>query len=459
MGYFTIQSNRRLYAAQQHRGSAGAWWASYIAALPTDHHVPWGEFHTAFRAHHLSVGLLHTKLKEVLDHEQGNHSVFDYELEVHYHPGKANVIADALSCKAHCNYLPAIRLTGEESRTRVLSDLSLFNITLSPTLRDEIKAAQKNDECMGHIKRRMQEGDPKVACFHEDAEGTLWFKERLAVPMKEDLKKQILDEAHTSRYSIHPGSTKMYHNLRQQFWWMRMKHEAARYVSECDTDRKVKADYMNPGGLQEPLSIPEWKWDDISMDFIVGLPMIACKFGLIWVIVDRLSKSVNFIPVNTTYKVQRYVEIYIAHMLYLHGVPKMIISDRGSQFVTRFWEQLHTSLGTHLIHSSAYNPQTDGQTEQVNQILEDILRAYVLELQGSWDQNLPWAEFSYNNSYQESLKMAPFEVLYEHRCRTPLNWIERREKVIFGPDLVEEAEVTVHRIQDNLKAIKSHQLK
>jgi hypothetical protein len=115
----------------------------------------------------------------------------------------------------------------------------------------------------------------------------------------------------------------------------------------------------------------------------------------------------------------------------------MIISDRGSQFVARFWEQLHASLGTHLIHCSAYHPQTDGQMEHVNQILEDMLRAYVLEHPGSWDQNLPWAEFSYNNSYQESLKMASFEVLYGRRCRTPLNWIESGEKVIFGADHVE----------------------
>jgi hypothetical protein len=141
----------------------------------------------------------------------------DYELEVHYHLGKANVVADALSRKAHCNYLPVICLTGEESSTRVLPNLSLFNITLMPTLRAEIIAAQKDDEGMGHIKKRMLEGDPKVTCFREDAEGTLWFKERLVVPEREALKKNILDEAHTSRYSIHLGSTKMYNDLRQQF--------------------------------------------------------------------------------------------------------------------------------------------------------------------------------------------------------------------------------------------------
>jgi hypothetical protein len=181
---------------------------------------------------------------------------------------------------------------------------------------------------MDHIKRRLKEGDPKVACFHEDAEGTLWFKERLVVPRKEALKKKILDEAHTSRYSIHLGSTKMYHDLRQQFWWTRMKCEAARYISECDTCRKVKANYMKPRGLLQPLSIPTWKWDDISIDFIMGLPMMACKFDS--VIVDQLFKSAHFIPVHTRYDARRYVEIYIARVLCLHGVPKTIISNRGS---------------------------------------------------------------------------------------------------------------------------------
>jgi hypothetical protein len=189
-----------------------------------------------------------------------------------------------------------------------------------------------------------------------------------------------------------------------------MKHETTHYVSECDTCRKVKADYMKPGGLLQPLSIPDWKWDDISIDFIVGLSLTAHMCNSIWVIVDQLTKFAHFIPVNTNYNIQKYVEIYIARVLCLHGVLKTIISDRGSQFVTHFLEQLHVSLRTHLIHSSAYHPQTDGQTERVNQILEDMLRACVMENQGSWDKDLPLAKFSYNNSYQESLKMAPFEV-------------------------------------------------
>jgi hypothetical protein len=252
----------------------------------------------------------------------------DYELEVHYYPGKVNVVVDAMSHKAHCNYLLTMRSTGAESSSQVLPDLSLFNITLTPIVRGEIIAAQKRDKGMRLIKRRIREGDPKVACFHEDVEGTLWFKERLVVPRREALKRKILDEAHTLRYSIHPGSTKMYHHLKQQFWWIRMKCETAHYVLECDTCQKVNAAYMKPRGLLQPFSILDWKWDDISIDFIVGLPLTAHKFYSIWVIIDRLTKSVHFIPINTTYKVLKYAEIYITRVLCLHGVPKTTISYR-----------------------------------------------------------------------------------------------------------------------------------
>jgi hypothetical protein len=214
----------------------------------------------------------------------GSHLYGPQELEVYLYPTRfeheakkmARVdqrlqAADALSHKVHCIYLPAVHLTREESSTQVLPNLSLFNITLTLILRDEIITAQKNDEGMAHIKRRIQECDPKVTCFCEDAEGVLWFKNRLVVPKKATLKNKILHEAHNLRYSIHPSSTNMYHDLRQQLYWTRMKHEIAHYVSECDTCRKVKAVYMKPRGLLQPLSVLDWKWDDISMDFIVGL--------------------------------------------------------------------------------------------------------------------------------------------------------------------------------------------
>jgi transposase InsO family protein len=142
--------------------------------------------------------------------------------------------------------------------------------------------------------------------------------------------------------------------------------------------------------------------------------------------------------------------------LCLHVVPKTIISDRGTQFIARFWEQLHASLGTKLIHSSAYHPQNDDQTERINQVLEDMLRACVTHKQ-NWDACLPLAEFSYNDSYQKCIKMAPFEAPYGRRYCTHLNWSEPGERIIFGPDMIQKAEEQVHLIQENLKIAQSRQ--
>jgi hypothetical protein len=249
----------------------------------------------------------------------------------------------------------------------------------------------------------------------------------------------------------------MYQDLKQNFWWTRMKWEIAKYVSECDICQRVKASHLKTAGILQPLSIPSWKWEDISMDFIVGLPDTSLRHDSIWVIVDRLTKIAHFLSVHTMYNAKKYAEIYLDQILHLHGVPKMIISDRGAQFIARFWEQLQHALGTKLIRSSAYHPQTDEHTERINQIFEDMLRAYVLQYDKTLDKCLPLAEFSYNNSYQTSLKMAPFEALYDRRCRTPLSWSQTGERKIFGPDLVTEAEEKVRIIQTNLKAAQSRQ--
>jgi hypothetical protein len=271
------------------------------------------------------------------------------------------------------------------------------------------------------------------------------------VPKDAEVRQQILDEAHLSRYSIHPGSTKMYQDLKQHYWWTKMKIEIARYVAKCDTCRCVKAIHMKAAGPLQSLPIPTWKWEDISMDFIVGLPKTAKGFDSVWVIIDRLTKTAHFLPAKTDHQVVVYAQLYIARILSLHGVPKTIVLDRGPQFISKFWRELHKSLGTKFLHSSAYHPQMSEQTERVNQILEDMLRACVLEFPHKWDDCLPLAEFSYNNSYQESIKMAPFEALYGRRCRTPLNWAEPREWWFFRPDLVKETEEKVQRIRHNLK--------
>jgi hypothetical protein len=290
----------------------------------------------------------------------------------------------------------------------------LTNVKLESVLLQRIVDAQRTDKGMKYIHEKMEAG--KADCFRKDDQGVIWFKDRIVVPKDTIVRQQILDEAPLSRYSLHPRSTKMYQDLKQHYWWTKMKIEIARYVARCDTYRRVKAVHMKTAGPLQSLTIPTWKWKDISMDFIVGLPKTAKGFHSIWVIIDWLTKIAHFLLVKTKYLVVTYAELYIARILSLHGVPKMIVSDWGPQFVSKFWEELHKSLGTKLLHNSAYHSQTSGQTERVNQILEDMLRACVLEFPQKWDDCLPLAEFSYNNSYQESIKMAPFEALYGRRC-------------------------------------------
>ncbi|WVZ93598.1 hypothetical protein U9M48_039566 [Paspalum notatum var. saurae] len=190
-------------------------------------------------------------------------------------------------------------------------------------------------------------------------------------------------------------------------------------------------------GLGCVLMQEERKWKDIHMDFIVGLPHTQKGYDSIWVVIDRFTKSAHFIPFKTTYRAKQYAELYIFRIVSLHGVPQTITSDRGSL--------------------SAYHPQTSGQVERVNQILEDILRACALTYSTKWDECLPLAKFVYNNSYQKSLEMAPFETLYGRRCRTLFNWSEPGERVIFGPDLVTQAVEQVKFIHSNLKIAQSRQ--
>jgi IS30 family transposase len=203
------------------------------------------------------------------------------------------------------------------------------------------------------------------------------------VPDIPEIKELILKEAHETPYSIHPGSTKMYMDLKELFWWNNMKREIAKFVSECHTCQRVKAEHQSPAGLMQPLSIPEWKWEEIGMDFITGLPLTPKKKDMIWVIVDRLTKSAHFLAVNQKDSGEKLINLYVQDIVSKHGVPKTIVSDRGSVFTSAFWMQLHEALGSKLDFSTAYHPQTGDQTERTNQILEDMLRACALDFGGS----------------------------------------------------------------------------
>jgi hypothetical protein len=201
-----------------------------------------------------------------------------------------------------------------------------------------------------------------------------------------------------------------------------MRKEVAGYVAKCSICQQVRVEHRKPAGLLQQLPIPEWKWEMITMDFVSGLPRGKRGNNAIWVIVDRLTKFALFLPVKMTDSVDKLAKIYVNEVVRLHGVPTLIVSDRDPRFTSRLWPSIQRALGTNLSISTAFHLQTDGQSERIIQILKDLLRACALEFGGNWEEHLSLVEFTYNNSYQATIGMAPFEALYGKKCRTPLCW-------------------------------------
>jgi hypothetical protein len=229
----------------------------------------------------------------------------------------------------------------EQLNLGMLNNIEATVMEVESTLEEEIRKGQESDEKINEIKTQIGLGN--APDFTEDDQGIVWFKKRICVPEIEHLRQLILREAHDSAYSIHPGSTKMYQDLKEKYWWYSLKRDVATHVALCDVCQRVKAKHQRTAGLLQPLKVPEWKWEEIGMDFIVGLPRTQDGYDSIWVIVGRLTKVAYFIPVKTTYSGAQLAELYMSRIVCLHGVPKKIISDQGTQFTSRFWQRLHVS--------------------------------------------------------------------------------------------------------------------
>ena len=207
----------------------------------------------------------------------------------------------------------------------------VYMMTFQPELLEKIKRHQ--EETMNGDKDKLTSEE---RWSQKDDKGVVRNLNRIWIPNVSELKNEILHDAHSSRYSIHPGSTKMYQDLRQNFWWPNMKREIAEWVSRCDTCQRVKAEHQRSSGLLQPLEIPEWKWEHIAMDFVVGLPRTKANHDTIWIVIDRLTKSAHFLPINEKFSLEKLVQLYWKEIVVRHGVTVSIVSDRDPRFTSRF---------------------------------------------------------------------------------------------------------------------------
>nr|GEY75507.1 putative reverse transcriptase domain-containing protein [Tanacetum cinerariifolium] len=263
-------------------------------------------------------------------------------------------------------------------------------MTLHLKLPSQILKAQTKAIKEENIKPENLRGMDKA--FEVRPDGTRCIKNRSWLPLFGNLRDVIMYESHKLKYSIHPGSDKMYQDLKKLYWWPNIKAIINEYVRKCLTCFRVKAECQKPSALLIQPEIPTWKWERITIDFVTKLPRTSNRHDTIWVIVDRLTKSAHFIHTRETDSMETLTKLYIKEIVLRHEVPISIISDRDSHFTSRFWQSMQSALGTQLDMSTAYHPKTDGQSERTSQTLEDMLRACVIDFGKGWEKHLPLAE-------------------------------------------------------------------
>ena len=229
-----------------------------------------------------------------------------------------------------------------------------------------------------------------------------------------------------------------------------MKRHVGDFVRRCLTCQQVKAKHQKPVGLLQPLEVAEWKWEHVTMDFVTHLPWTPQGHDAVWLIVDQLTKSALLLAVQMTFTLERFCRLYMQEIIRLHGVPVSIVSNRDPRFTAHFWKSFQKAMGTRLTMSTGFHPQTNGQSERTIQVLVDMLRACILDHKGSWEEHFPLVEFAYNNIYQVSIQMAPYEALYERPFRSPICWTEVGESSITGPDLIRDNSEKVSLIRQRL---------
>ncbi|GJZ84873.1 putative reverse transcriptase domain-containing protein [Tanacetum coccineum] len=347
---------------------------SVVLALKIWRHYLYGTKCTVFTDH--------KSLQHILDQKELNmrqrrwlELLSDYDCDIRYHPGKANVVADALNRKEQIMPL----------RVRALVMTIGLNLP-KQILKAQIEALKLENLEKEDVGGMIRKDIPKER-LEPIADGILCLNGRSWLPCYGDLRSVVMHESHKSKYSIHPGSEKMYQDMKKLYWWPNMKADIATYVSKCLICTKVKAKHQRPLGLLVQPAIPEWKWDNITMDFFTKLPKSSQGFDTIWVIVDRLTKSAHFLPIRENDPLDKLARLYLNKIVSRHAIPVSIICDRDGRFTSNFWRSFQKALGTDLSISIAYHPETDGQSKRTIQTLEDMLQNH-----GAQDRQKSYAD-------------------------------------------------------------------
>lgn len=312
-----------------------------------------------------------------------------YDYEITFKPGKSNGAADALS-----------RVHGSPTLDAIF--------ILQSSIWNNLREMTKTDPYLLRVGK-LAETNPGRP--YEWKNGLICYHNRVIIPPSSPLMGQLLREHHDTPMGGHSGVLRTYRCLARQYYWPGMHRIVREFVASCEVCQKAKTSSLSPAGLLQPLPIPSQVWEDISLDLIDGLPRSETHTSLM-VVVDRLTKSAHLIPLTHPYAAKTVAAKFISNVMKLHGVPRSIVSDRDLIFVSLFWKVFWKLSGTQLRMSTAYHPQSDGQTEVVNRCFEQFLRCFVHNHPTKWSSFLPWAEFWYNTTFHSSTGMSPFEALY-----------------------------------------------
>ncbi|KAK9230064.1 hypothetical protein WN944_023031 [Citrus x changshan-huyou] len=347
--------------------------------------------------------------------------------------GAENSVADALSRRF------------EDSHFHAISSPIFSHLT-------NIEQEYKADPALSLLIDRLQSSQSVLNYSYDGS--ILRYKGRIILPSSSVKCQHILHEFHASPIGGHSGFLRTYKRLKASFYWKRLKRATKLFIAECDVCQRNNAETVHPSGLLQPLPIPDQIWEDISMDFIDGLPPSNGKTS-IFVVVDRLSKYAHFSALSHPYTAALVAKIFVRDVAKLHGMPRTIVSDRDPIFLSQFWEEFFQLQGSSLCRSSAYHPQTDGQTEVVNRSLEGYLRCFAGHQPSTWTNWLPWAEWWYNTTFHSAIQMTPFEAIYGRAPPRIESYLPGTTNVHAVDLALCDRDLILRLLKDNLEAAQS----